>query len=292
KGNFRCDVNISVNKIDSDQLGTRCEIKNLNSIKSIAKAIEYESRRQVELIESGKKVIMQTRLFDPSTETTKKMRNKEEEDDYRYFPDPDLMPIILNDEHLEEIKATLPELPQKKCARYQKDYNLSNYDASVLISEKPIDDFFNAGVTHSKDTKNFVNLLLSELLGRLNKIETPLQECKISGLQLAELSNCICDGVISGKIAKDVMDIMLQNGTSAIQIIEEKGFKQLSDDNTIRKFIINILNTNPQQVEQYKQGKEKILGFFVGQIMKETKGQANPEVVNKVLFEEIQKYIN
>lgn len=289
KGNFRCDVNISVRKIGEEKLGTRCEIKNVNSIKAVAKAIEYEANRQVELLESGEKVIMQTRLFDATTETTKKMRNKEEEDDYRYFPDPDLMPIILTDEFLAEIKATLPELPQEKCERYQKEFGLSQYDAEILVSEKSIDDYFANGTKTAKDTKNFVNLLLTELFGRLKKADIELQNSKISSTQLAELSNFITDGTISGKIAKEILDTMFETGQNAGDIISEKGLKQITNEDEIALIVTKILDANPTQIEQYKQGKTKVLGFFVGSVMKETQGKANPDIVNKIILEEISK---
>ena len=289
KGNFRCDVNISVRKEGEKKLGTRCEIKNVNSIRAVARAIEYEANRHVELIESDERVVQQTRLFDAKTEKTKKMRNKEDEDDYRYFPDPDLMPIQLTDELLQDIEKSLPELPQEKSEKYQKDFCLSVYDASILVSEKAIDDYFQQGVAFAKDVKNFVNLLLTELFGRLKKAEVPLEKCNITSKQLAELSNLIQNGMISGKIAKDVMDIMLETGGSAEQIVKEKGLIQVTDEKAIAELIRKILGENQSQVEEFKQGKTKVLAFFVGIIMKETKGKANPAIVNKILMEEISK---
>lgn len=289
KGNFRCDVNISVHRENEKTFGTRCEIKNVNSIRAIAKAIEYEANRHIELIENGERVIQQTRLFDANTETTKKMRNKEDEDDYRYFPDPDLMPINLTDAFLEEIRSKMPELPNAKIARYQTEFGLSYYDSSIIISEKEIDTYFLSGVSIAKDIKGFINLLVTELFGRLKKMEISLNECKISSQNLAELSNLIHNDVISGKIAKDVMDIMLETGENPKKIVEEKGLLQVTDTKVITNIITKILQENLSQVEEFKNGKTKVLGFFVGKIMKETQGKASPEIVNRILNEEINK---
>ena len=289
KGNFRCDVNISVRKECETKLGTRCEIKNVNSVRSVARAIEFEANRHVQLLESGEKIIQQTRLFDATTETTHKMRNKEDEDDYRYFPDPDLMPINLTDEFLLEIKKTIPELPSEKIARYQTEYSLSYYDTCVLISEKSINDYFQQGVTYANDIKNFVNLLLTELLGRLKKLEIDLQQCNIPPQNLAELSNSIHNNTISSKIAKDVIDIMLETGKSADIIIKENNLIQVTDEKLIVEAILNILSKNPSQVAEFKSGKNKVIGFFIGLIMQETKGKANPSLVNKLLTEQLHK---
>lgn len=289
KGNFRCDVNISVRKEGETKLGTRCEIKNVNSIRAVAKAIEFEANRHVELIENGEKVIQQTRLFNAETETTKKMRNKEDEDDYRYFPDPDLMPVTLTDELLEQLKSELPELPQEKCERYQKEFGLSIYDSGVLVSQIEIDEYFSKGLSKAKDLKNFTNLLLTELLGKLKKLEQHLEDCKVQPHQLAGLSNLIQSGFISGKIAKDVLDTMLETGQDAEIIVEEKGLKQVSNEGEIITITKKILEENSTQVEEFKQGKERVFGFFVGQIMKATQGKANPELCNKILRAELSK---
>jgi len=289
KGNFRCDVNISVMREGETKFGTRCEIKNVNSIRSVARAIEVEANRHVELIESGERVIQQTRLFDAKTETTRKMRNKEEEDDYRYFPDPDLMPVNLTDEFLAQIKESLPELPSEKINRYQSQYSLTYYDAAVHISEKSINDYFEQGVFEAKDTKNFVNLLLSELLGRTKKREFELENCKISAKNLAKLSNCVQNGTISSKIAKDVMDIMLETGQDAETIIKEKNLTQVTDETAIIQSIRRVLSQNPTQVEEFKAGKVKVVGFLVGLAMKETQGKANPASLNKLLVEELNR---
>ncbi len=289
KGNFRCDVNISVMREGETKFGTRCEIKNVNSIRSVSRAIEIEANRHVELIESGERVIQQTRLFDAKTETTRKMRNKEEEDDYRYFPDPDLMPVNLTDEFLAEIKASLPELPSEKINRYQSQYALSYYDAAVLISEKSINDYFEQGVFEAKDIKNFVNLLLSELLGRTKKSEITLENCKMSAKNLAGLSNCVQSGTISSKIAKDVMDIMFETGDDAETIIKAKNLTQVTDESAIIESIRKVLLQNPTQVEEFKAGKVKVVGFLVGLAMKETQGKANPASLNKLLVEELGK---
>jgi len=289
KGNFRCDINISVMPVGAREYGTRCEIKNVNSIKAIAKAIEYEVHRHIELIEGGEKVVQQTRLFDAKTETTRKMRNKEDEDDYRYFPDPDLLPIILTEEFIENIRNSMPELPRQKIDRYITSYGLSEYDVSVIMLDDDTENFFENGVKTAKDVKNFTNLLLSEVLGRLKKIDANLSNCKINPQNLAELSNLITDGTISGKIAKDIMDIMLETGKKPAEIVNEKGLTQVTDKAAITEIIKKVLAENVSQIEEYKQGKTKVLGFLVGTIMKESKGKASPVLVNQLLLEEINK---
>lgn len=289
KGNFRCDINVSVMPVGEAKYGTRCEIKNVNSIKAIAKAIEFEANRHVELIESGEKVVQQTRLFDAKTETTRKMRNKEDEDDYRYFPDPDLLPVILTDEFIENLKKSMPELPQEKSERYITNYGISAYDVGVIMLDEDTEKFFEEGVTLAKDIKNFTNLLLSELFGRLKKIEKNLIDCKISPKNLAQLSNLITNKTISGKIAKDVMDIMLESGKDAEKIVEEKGLKQVTNKGEIVEIVKKVLAENSTQVLEYKQGKTKVLGFLVGVVMKESKGKVNPAMANEILLEEIAK---
>lgn len=289
KGNFRCDINVSVMPVGSKEYGTRCEIKNVNSIKAAAKAIEYEANRHIELIESGERVVQQTRLFDAKTETTRKMRNKEDEDDYRYFPDPDLLPVILTDDFIAEIRESMPELPHEKSARYTKEYGISAYDISVIMLDSETEAYFESGIRGAKDAKNFTNLLLSELFGRLKKTGETLNECKIKPEHLAELSNLITEGTISGKIAKDVMDIMLESGNPPANIVKERGLVQVTDHTEIIKIINKIINENPDQVAEYKQGKVKVLGFLVGLIMKESKGKANPALVNQLLAAELAK---
>jgi aspartyl-tRNA(Asn)/glutamyl-tRNA(Gln) amidotransferase subunit B len=289
RGNFRCDINISVMPVGETKYGTRCEIKNVNSIKAIAKAIEFEVNRHVELIERGEKIVQQTRLFDAKTETTRKMRNKEDEDDYRYFPDPDLLPVVLTDEFITKIKNSMPELPRGKAQRYIKNYGLSTYDVGVIMLDDETETFFEAGVINAKDVKNFTNLLLSELFGRLKKIDGNLASCKISSENLAELSNLITNNTISGKIAKDVMDIMLETGGKPSEIVVEKGLTQVTDKGEIVGIIKKVLAENASQVLEYKQGKVKVLGFLVGVVMRDSKGKANPALANELLIEEINK---
>lgn len=289
KGNFRCDINVSVMPVGSKEYGTRCEIKNVNSIKAIAKAIEYEANRHIELIENNEQIIQQTRLFDAKTETTRKMRNKEDEDDYRYFPDPDLLPINITDDFISEIRKSMPELPHEKSARYTKQYGISAYDISVIMLDTDTERYFEAGVHFAKDSKSFTNLLLSELFGRLKKIDTLLNDCRIKPVHLAELSNLITEGIISGKIAKDVMDIMLKNGIEPGKIVQEHGLTQVRDHTEIITIITKILHENHTQVAEYKQGKTKVLGFLVGLVIKESKGKANPSLVNELLLTELTK---
>lgn len=282
KGNLRCDANVSVRKVGEEKLGTRCEIKNLNSVRNISRAIEFEAARQIELIENGGNVDQETRLFDALTGETRTMRSKEDAMDYRYFPDPDLPPLVLSDEFIEEIRKTLPELPDAKKARYIKDYQISEYDAGVLTADSEIANYFEKLVA-KHDAKLCVTWLTVELFGRANKLGINFEDVKISADDLIELLDFIKDGTISGKIAKDILDIMFENGAKASKIIEEKGLKQVSDSGEIEKIIDAVLAANQDKVIEYKSGKDKLFGFFVGQIMKESKGKANPNMVNDLL---------
>jgi aspartyl-tRNA(Asn)/glutamyl-tRNA(Gln) amidotransferase subunit B len=283
KGSMRCDANISVRK-PGGELGTRCEIKNVNSMRNVVRAIEFEAMRQVELLESGGKVDQQTRLFDASTGETRSMRSKEDSQDYRYFPDPDLLPVKLTQEYVDNIKSTLPELPDEKIERYMKDFGLSEYDASIICDDKMVADFFEES---SKDVsaKIVANWIISELFGRLNKAGIPFVECKIKAGQLNSLVSLIEKGTISGKIAKQVFEDMFASGDDPKDIVEAKGLVQVSDEGEIKMIIQEILDANPDSVAAYKGGKDKLMGFFVGQVMKQTGGKANPGVVNKILKE-------
>ncbi len=282
KGNLRCDANVSVRKVGVKTLGTRCEIKNLNSMRNIARAIEFEAARQVEILENGGSINQETRLFDAITGETRTMRSKEDAMDYRYFPDPDLPPLVLTQEFVDNIKKSLPELPQAKKIRYVEEFGLTEYDAGVVTADTEISAYFEKLIS-KHDAKLCVTWLSVELLGRMNKSGIHFENLKISAEDLIGLLDAIKSGEISGKIAKEVLDEMFVSNKPAAQIIEEKGFKQVSDTGAIEKIIDEVLTKNPTQLAAYKGGQEKLFGFFVGQVMKESKGQANPNVVNEIL---------
>jgi aspartyl-tRNA(Asn)/glutamyl-tRNA(Gln) amidotransferase subunit B len=281
EGSMRADVNISVRK-PGDELGTRAEIKNVNSVKAIQQAIDFEVSRQIDHIEGGNEVVQETRLWDPVKMETRSMRSKEEAHDYRYFPDPDLLPLELEDGLIEKIKATLPELPDQKKHRFMDDYGLSLYDSSVLIAEKSRAEYFEA-VANDNDAKLAANWVINELLGALNKDEKKLDESPISAKQLGGMIALISDNTISGKIAKEVFAEMYASGKDANVIVEEKGLKQVTDTGEIEAIIDKVIKANPDNVEKYRGGKDKLFGFFVGQVMKETGGKANPAMVNELL---------
>ncbi|TAH33037.1 MAG: Asp-tRNA(Asn)/Glu-tRNA(Gln) amidotransferase subunit GatB [Alphaproteobacteria bacterium] len=295
EGSLRCDVNVSVRK-PGGPLGTRCEIKNVNSVRYVMEAIEVESRRQIEIIEGGGKIDQETRLFDPNTSTTRAMRSKEDAQDYRYFPCPDLPPLILTPQYVEKIKSTLPELPDQKKQRYMTEYNLSAYDASVLVGEKEVADYYDtmlkiltaARQSRSReeifsDAKMASNWLTVELFGALNKDNKTVTDSPIAAKQLAGLLLLILDNTISGKIAKEVFAEMLSSGKDAADIVESKGLKQVTDVGAIEKAIDDVLAANADKVAEYKAGKDKMFGFFVGQVMKSTGGKANPNLLNEIL---------
>lgn len=282
KGNLRCDANVSVRKIGEEKLGTRCEIKNLNSMRNIARAIEFEAARQVEILENGGKIDQETRLFDAINGETRTMRSKEDAMDYRYFPDPDLPPLMLSQAFVDDIKKSLPELPQAKKARYISQFGIPEYDAGVLTASDEISAYFEK-LIQKHEPKICVTWLTVELFGRMNKLGINFENLKISAENLCQLLDLIKSGEISGKIAKDVLDIMIETGEDAAQIVETKGFKQVSDTGAIEKIIDDVIAKNPQMLADYKSGKDKLFGFFVGQVMKESKGQANPAVVNELL---------
>jgi aspartyl-tRNA(Asn)/glutamyl-tRNA(Gln) amidotransferase subunit B len=282
KGNLRCDANVSVRKVGEEKLGTRCEIKNLNSMRNIARAIEFEAARQVEILEDGGKIDQETRLFDAVTGETRTMRSKEDAMDYRYFPDPDLPPLVLSQEFVDEIRKTLPELPQARKARYIKDLGLTDYDAGVLTADEEISSYFEQ-LIKKHEPKISVTWLTVELFGRMNKLGINFENLKVSAQNLCELLDLIKSGEISGKIAKDVLDIMFETGESASQIVESKGLKQVSDSGAIEKIIAEVIAANASQFTKYVEGDEKLHGFFVGQTLKASKGQANPAMVNELL---------
>lgn len=281
EGSMRADVNVSVRKYGAE-LGTRCEIKNVNSVKAVQQAIEYEARRQIEIIEGGGIIKQETRLWDPVKMETRSMRSKEEAHDYRYFPDPDLLPLEFDDAYVQSIKSTLPELPDQKKHRFMKDFGLPLYDATVLIAEKPRAEYFESAA-NDRDPKLVANWILNELMGLLNKEGKDIVDSPIAASQIGGLVALIQDNTISGKIAKDVFAEMYQTGKDADKIVEEKGLKQITDTDAIEKIIDAIIAANPDNVAGYKAGKDKLFGFFVGQVMKETGGKANPAIINDLL---------
>ena len=282
EGSMRCDANVSVRKA-GDPLGTRCEIKNVNSIRFVKQAIEYEARRQVELIEEGGTINQETRLFDSRQGVTRSMRSKEHAHDYRYFPDPDLLPLVLTEERIATIKASLPELPDAKKQRFMQDYGLSAYDAGVLVAEQETSGFYEKVVTSSGDAKLAANWVITELFGQLNNAGKDIADSPVSAAALGKMIARIKDGTISGRIAKDVFAEMCETGKDADAIIEEKGLKQVSDTGAIEKVIDEVIAANQDKVAEYKSGKDKLFGFFVGQVMKASQGKANPGMVNELL---------
>ncbi len=281
QGSMRADVNVSVRKPGGD-LGTRTETKNVNSIRFMMQAIEYEAQRQVDLIESGGAVVQETRLFDANKMETRSMRSKEDAHDYRYFPDPDLLPVELDDAFLEECRASLPELPDAKRARYES-LGLTAYNAAVLTAEAETAFWFEDLLAEGVDAKQGSNWLMSELFGALNKLGKTLDESPVSPKQAAELLRLVADGTISGSISKQVFEIMLETGQAASAIVEEKGLKQTSDTGAIEAEIAKIMAANEDKVTEYRSGKDKLFGFFVGQTMKAMQGKANPQIINDLL---------
>ncbi|MEE8298587.1 MAG: Asp-tRNA(Asn)/Glu-tRNA(Gln) amidotransferase subunit GatB, partial [Thermodesulfobacteriota bacterium] len=282
EGSLRCDANVSVRPKGSDKLGTKAEIKNVNSFKYVQKAIEHEIKRQILLLENGEEVIQETRLFDSNKGITFSMRSKEEAHDYRYFPDPDLLPVVIEKEQIEEIRNSLPELPDQRLTRFKEEYNLPEYDAGVLTSTKEIADYFEDCLKKYNNPKIVSNWIMTEVLREL-KGEDDIKAFQITPDKLGELLILIEDGTISGKIAKDVFEDMFTSGKSANQIVEEKGMEQISDQSEIENIVSRILADHPDEISRYKAGDQKLMGFFVGQVMKETKGKANPKIVNEIL---------
>ncbi len=285
EGSLRCDVNVSMRR-PGEALGTRTEIKNVNSIRFVKQAIEYESKRQIQVLEGGGEIAQETRLFDADKGVTRSMRSKEEAHDYRYFPDPDLLPLVLDADWVEEIRRSLPELPDAKKARFVDDYGLSAYDAGVLVDERETAEFYEA-VAKGRDAKLAANWLTGEYFGALNRSGGTLAEAPVDAGKLGGLVDLIADGTISGRIAKEVFEAMWETGQDAAAIVAEKGLKQISDSGAIEAIVAQIIADNPGQVEQFKSGNEKILGWFVGQVMKASQGKANPSLVNQVLRDKL-----
>lgn len=287
EGSLRCDANVSVRR-PGGELGTRCEIKNLNSIRFLRQAIEYEAARQIEIIEDGGKIDQETRLYDSAKGETRSMRSKEEAHDYRYFPDPDLLPVDLEEEFVAELKAALPELPDQLKARFTKDYGLSAYDASLLVAERETALYFET-VAKGRDAKLAANWVMSELFGRLNKSGTPVTESPVSAAKLGELIDLLSDDTISGRIAKDVFAEMYDTGKGAALIVEEKGLKQVTDTGEIDSAVQAVIDANPDKVAEFQDGNQKLIGWFMGQIMQATQGKANPKMVNQLLRDKLVK---
>ena len=287
EGSLRCDANISVRRAEGDPFGTRCEIKNINSFRHVAAAIAYEAQRQVGILEAGGEIQQQTRLWDTAKGETRAMRSKEDAHDYRYFPDPDLLPLQLEQSWVDALAADLPELPDEKQARYAADFGLSSYDAGVLASERAIADYFEL-VAKGRDAKLAANWVTGELFGALNKQDKGIEDSPINADTLGQLLDLIADGTLSGKLAKDVFAVMLETGEAPAAIVESRGLRQVTDEGAITKTIDEILAANPGQVADYRGGRDKLYGFFVGQAMKATGGKANPEALNRILKERLQ----
>ncbi len=282
EGSLRADVNVSVRQVGDKNFGTRCEIKNVNSIKFMQMAIEYEANRQVELLDEGKKIEQETRLFDTKKNETRSMRSKEDAHDYRYFPDPDLLPLKIEQKLIDDLKKTLPELPDNKKERFMSDYGLNSYEANVLVSEKEISNYYEE-VAKLSDKKLAATWMMGDLFAMLNDKGLNISNSPISAKNFAELVQSIKSGEISGRIAKEVFELMVESGDNPKKIIESKGLKQQSDPKELEKIINEILTKNKDKVDQYKSGKEKLFGFFVGQVMKQSGGKANPQLTNDIL---------
>ena len=287
EGSLRADVNVSVRKVGSSDLGTRCEIKNVNSIKFMQQAIEYEAKRQIEIIEEGGTIDQQTRLFDTKKIETRSMRSKEDAHDYRYFPDPDLLPLVLEQSFVDKIKNSLPEMPDEKKIRLMNDFDLSSYDASIVVSDRDISQYYEE-VAKDSDYKLAANWMIVELFSVLNKEGKEIKDSPVSAKNLSKLINLIKKNTISGKIAKTVFEEMVKNNEDPEKIVNEKGMRQQSDPEELKKIIDTILKNNQDKVEQYKAGKDKLFGFFVGEAMKNTQGKGNPKLINDILKEQLK----
>jgi aspartyl-tRNA(Asn)/glutamyl-tRNA(Gln) amidotransferase subunit B len=285
EGSFRCDANVSVRPRGREKFGTRAEIKNLNSFRFVEKAIHYEVVRQIELLESGGSVVQETRLYDSDKDETRAMRSKEEANDYRYFPDPDLLPVEIDEPLIDAVRATLPELPDDKAARFARDFGLSAYDAGVLSASRELGAYFEAVVKGigAPRAKLAANWVMGELSSALNRDNLEITDSKVSPAALSGLLDRIVDQIISGKIAKEVFEVMWSEGKLADAVIEEKGLKQIRDSGAIEAVIDAVIAANPKQLADYRSGKDKLFGFFVGQVMKATGGKANPAQLNESL---------
>jgi len=289
EGSLRCDANISLRPHGQKEFGTRTELKNMNSFRGVQRGLEYEQVRQAEVLESGGRVVQETRRWDESQGKTFSMRSKEEAHDYRYFPDPDLVRLHIDAEWRERVRASIPELPDARQARYTRDYGLPSYDAGVLTASKKLADFFEESLKHTSDAKASANWIMGDLLGYLNSNGLELDDVKITGQGLGEMIGLIEKGTISSKIAKTVFKTMIETGKAPQKIVEEQGLVQISDEGAILAIVDAVIAANPQSVEDFRGGKDKAIGFLVGQIMKETKGKANPGLVNKLLMDRLKQ---
>jgi len=287
EGSFRCDANVSVRPKGQKEFGTRAELKNINSFRFVERAINIEVERQIDLIEDGGTVVQETRLYDADKNETRSMRSKEEANDYRYFPDPDLLPVVIDDAYLEEVRKTLPELPAEKTARFVADLGLSDYDAGILTASRQLADYFETVVNESVDAKMAANWMIGDVSARLNKDDLSIDQCPVSATDLAGMLKRIADNTISGKIAKDVFNGMWAGEGDADTVIEKKGLKQITDDSAIEGIIDEVITSSPDQLAEYRSGKDKLFGYFVGQVMKVSQGKANPAQVNKMLKDKL-----
>ena len=289
EGSMRCDANVSVRKKGDTKLGTRTETKNVNSFRFVEKAIQYEIDRQINELESGNQITQETRLYDSQANTTRPMRSKEFANDYRYFPEPDLLPINLEKEFIEEVMATMPEMPTQKKIRFVSEFNLSEYDADLLAADKDLANFFEAVVKVSNSPKLSANWIMGELSAELNNENLSINESKITSNQLGQLILRIEDGTISGKIAKEIFEKLWSSDNEVDEIIQGEGLEQVTDNKEIESMIDKVINNNPEQLEQYRSGKDRLFGFFVGQVMKASQGKANPKQVNDILRKKLEK---
>jgi aspartyl-tRNA(Asn)/glutamyl-tRNA(Gln) amidotransferase subunit B len=288
EGNFRCDANVSVRPKGQKEFGTRAELKNMNSFRHVEKALEYEIKRQTAILEDGEAVVQETRLWDANEGITVSMRGKEEAHDYRYFPDPDLVPLRIDASWVEEIRKSLPELPIQKRERFVKEYQIPEYDAEILTSTKPLSLFFEEATRLFPEPKTVSNWMMGDLLRELKRDEREIDQCQVKPQHLAEMLSMIKEGTISGKIAKDVFEEMYRTGERPGKIVKDKGWTQILDTGEIERAVKRAMEANPKLVEDYRKGKEKLFGFFVGEVMKETKGKANPKLLNELLKEKLK----
>jgi len=289
EGSFRCDANVSVRRNGESKLGTRTELKNINSFRFLERAINFEIERQIDLLEDGGQVVQETRLYDAERDETRSMRSKEEANDYRYFPDPDLLPVTISDDDIARIRDQLPELPEQKKQRYVDDLKLSDYNAELLTANRDTARYFETAIAESPElSASLVNWILGDLTGALNKSGLEISAAPITPVMLAQLVARIVDQTISGKIAKEVFEAMWQGEGGADEIIEARGLKQITDSGAIESLIDEVIAANPEQVEQFRAGKEKVLGYFVGQVMKQSQGKANPAQVNALLRDKLK----
>ena len=289
EGSMRCDANVSVRKIDSKDLGTRTETKNVNSFRFVEKAIQYEIERQINEIETGNTITQETRLYDSQLNTTRPMRTKEFANDYRYFPEPDLLPVVLEDKFIKKVLEEMPEMPDEKKKRFVNEYNLSEYDSCLLAADKDLADFFEIATKESNSAKLSANWIMGELSAELNKENLNIQDSKITAKQIGKLVLRIEDSTISGKIAKEIFEKMWTTGQEVDAVIEEEGLQQVTDLSEIESMVNKVIDDNPDQLKQYLAGKDRLFGFFVGQVMKESQGKANPAHVNQILKEKLKE---